>query len=362
VAFEADSGAGGTIKIWKRYVWGLGTDDLIAVRDSSSGTAVHYYAVKDKLGSVRGLVKRDGTWQYSKRFGPYGAEVEASGTDVGLRYRWTGREYDAETGFYYFRARYYEPAARRFISEDPIGYAGSPNLYAYVDGKVLDGRDPTGLIVDYSLLATPAPDEVFARPWIDYGPDGIYSPKSHSFHPDPYITGREASWDQILATTEIIATRNGKTWNFSVTSGDVILQHPDRLHDVIGFLINSPEDPNNKGYFLEQGGWCTVSYCTNNVGTVSDVNRGPRPVGAIYGWHTHPNVNMPVIGGKPGQVYAPWPSGVKPGDPDINDLTNSRGVSDPLYVIASNTTIWSYGHRGGSRYCFRTVLPQSRSC
>jgi RHS repeat-associated protein len=145
VAFEADSGAGGTIKIWKRYVWGMGTDDLIAVRDSSSGTAVHSYAVKDKLGSVRGLVKRDGTWQYSKRFGPYGAEVEASGTDVGLRYRWTGREYDAETGFYYFRARYYEPAARRFISEDPIGYGGGSNLYAYVDGQVLEARDPTGL-------------------------------------------------------------------------------------------------------------------------------------------------------------------------------------------------------------------------
>jgi hypothetical protein len=81
--------------------------------------------------------------------------------------------------------------ARRFISEDPIGYGGSPNLYAYVDGKVLDGRDPTGLIVDYSLLAPPAPDEVFARPWIDYGPDGIYSPKSHSFHPDPRLQGLE---------------------------------------------------------------------------------------------------------------------------------------------------------------------------
>jgi RHS repeat-associated protein len=146
VAFEADSGSAGGIKIWKRYVWGMGTDDLLAVRDSSSGTAVHYYAVKDKLGSVRGLVKRDGTWQYSKRFGPYGAEVEASGADVGLRYRWTGREYDAETGFYYFRARYFEPVARRFVSEDPIGYPGSSNLYAYVSGAVLEARDPSGLL------------------------------------------------------------------------------------------------------------------------------------------------------------------------------------------------------------------------
>ncbi len=153
VAFEADSGSGSGIKITRRYVWGMGTDDLVAVRDSTSGTAVHYYAVKDKLGSVRGLVKRDGTWQYSERFGPYGASVELSGTDPGHRYRWTGREYDAETGFYYFRARYYEPAARRFISEDPIGYAGGGNLYAYVRGAVLEARDPSGLMMQYDQAA-----------------------------------------------------------------------------------------------------------------------------------------------------------------------------------------------------------------
>jgi hypothetical protein len=61
---------------------------------------------------------------------------------------------------------------------------------------VLEGRDPSGLMVDFSLLAAPAADEVYARPWIDYGPDGIFSPKAHSFHPDPYISGHEASWDQ----------------------------------------------------------------------------------------------------------------------------------------------------------------------
>jgi RHS repeat-associated protein len=142
VAFDADSAN----FIMRRYVWGMGTDELIAVRDSfPNSAATHYYTVKDKLGSIRGVVRRDGTWQYSKRFGPYGAEVEASGTDVGLRYLWTGREYDAETGFYYFRARYYEPAARRFISEDPIGYGGGVNLYAYVEGRVVEARDPSGL-------------------------------------------------------------------------------------------------------------------------------------------------------------------------------------------------------------------------
>jgi RHS repeat-associated protein len=34
-------------------------------------------------------------------------------------FQYTGREWDSETGLYYYRARYYEPQARRFISEDP---------------------------------------------------------------------------------------------------------------------------------------------------------------------------------------------------------------------------------------------------
>lgn len=142
VAFETDSAGA----IWRRYTWGMGVDDLIGVRDSVAGQPLtQYYAVKDKLGSIRGLVKRDGTWQYSERFGPYGASINFIGTDIGLRYRWTAREYDAETGFYFFRARYYEPFARRFVQEDPSGFNGGTNVYAYSRNSPLETRDPSGL-------------------------------------------------------------------------------------------------------------------------------------------------------------------------------------------------------------------------
>jgi RHS repeat-associated protein len=144
VAFEADSS--GTLGL--RYTWGLGTDDLVGVRDAAGN---QYYAVQDKLGSVRGLYRRDGTWWMRQSFAPYGAlvarDTTTAGASVPLRYGWTGREYDAETGWYYFRARYYDPQQRRFVQEDPIGDAGGPNLYAYVAGRVFDARDPSGLKV-----------------------------------------------------------------------------------------------------------------------------------------------------------------------------------------------------------------------
>jgi len=42
------------------------------------------------------------------------------GHKVKQPYTFTGREWDKETGLYYFRARYYDPKVGRFVSFDPI--------------------------------------------------------------------------------------------------------------------------------------------------------------------------------------------------------------------------------------------------
>ena len=59
--------------------------------------------------------------------------------------QFTGRESDG-TGLYFYRARYYDPAIGRFISEDPIGFdGGDVNLYAYVANDPVNLIDPSGL-------------------------------------------------------------------------------------------------------------------------------------------------------------------------------------------------------------------------
>ena len=141
VAFETDSAGA----LQTQYTWGPGTDQLVSLR-APDGT--HYVAVTDVLGSVRALVKRDGTWAGRLRYDPYGTLVDSAGPQPALRYRWTGREWDAETGFYFHRTRSYDPQAQRFVQEDAIGYAGGANLYAYVGGDVLEARDTDGLIKD----------------------------------------------------------------------------------------------------------------------------------------------------------------------------------------------------------------------
>jgi RHS repeat-associated protein len=77
------------------------------------------------------------------KYDPYGYEVASSGS-LTQPLRWKGREYDAETGLIYMRARYYDPTVGRFISEDPIGLAGGINPYTFADGESVNNSDPTG--------------------------------------------------------------------------------------------------------------------------------------------------------------------------------------------------------------------------
>lgn len=52
---------------------------------------------------------------------------------------------ESEKNNYYYRARYYSPTLQRFISEDPIGFRGGINKYAYVGNSPIIHRDPEGL-------------------------------------------------------------------------------------------------------------------------------------------------------------------------------------------------------------------------
>lgn len=136
-----------------KYTYGPGIDNLVALRD---GAGTHYYVATDRIGSIRTVAKRDGTWMMSQRFGPYGERIardSSSSFIIGwnLRFGWGGREHDAETGFTFHRARYYSPLLRRFVQEDPLWLEGGPNPYQYGDGAPLDRRDPFGLESCYDL-------------------------------------------------------------------------------------------------------------------------------------------------------------------------------------------------------------------
>jgi RHS repeat-associated protein len=126
-------------------ITGPGMDDYLSRIMTTTGTTpvttTRNY-LTDFLGSTMALADDAGAIKTSYGYEPYG-ETTATGEATPNSFQYTGRENDG-TGLYYYRARYYSPKAKRFISEDPIGQKAGPNAYAYVNGSPMSATDPTG--------------------------------------------------------------------------------------------------------------------------------------------------------------------------------------------------------------------------
>lgn len=117
-----------------------GIDETFS-RTESGGTQS---VIADVLGSTLALLDSAGATQTDYTYEPFG-NTSSSGAPSSNSSQYTGRENDG-TGLYYYRARYYSPTLQRFISEDPIGFAGGdPNLYAYVGNDPVNYTDASGL-------------------------------------------------------------------------------------------------------------------------------------------------------------------------------------------------------------------------
>jgi RHS repeat-associated protein len=75
-----------------------------------------------------------------------GSIISTDRSDAVTRYQYTGRDWDADSGLQYNRLRWYDPATGRWVSEDPIGFAGGDaNLARYVGNGATNATDPSGL-------------------------------------------------------------------------------------------------------------------------------------------------------------------------------------------------------------------------
>jgi len=133
---EVDSGG----SVLARYVHDRAVDQPLS--ELRSGTN-EYYEV-DGIGSVASLSNSAGVLGNTYTYDAFGKLTGSAGTFTNP-FEYTGRDFDAETGLFYYRARYYDPGVGRFISEDPIGFSGGINQYAYVRNEPTTLVDPFGL-------------------------------------------------------------------------------------------------------------------------------------------------------------------------------------------------------------------------
>ena len=124
-----------------KYTHGPNIDDPLAVQQ---GTNTYYYHA-DGLGSITALSNTSGNVVQTYSYDSFG-NITATG-NISQPFTYTGREYDSETGMYFYRARYYDPKVGRFVTKDPIGFAGDDvNLYNYVGANSVNRKDPSGKI------------------------------------------------------------------------------------------------------------------------------------------------------------------------------------------------------------------------
>jgi RHS repeat-associated protein len=133
-----------------RYTETQNIDEPLA--ELRSGTTSYYEA--DGLGSVTSLSGSSGSLANTYTYDSFG-NLTASTGSVTNRFQYTAREFDSESGLYYYRARYYDPNAGRFVSEDPLRFgSNSTDFYNYVGNGPTYTADPTGLCPDLNRLVT----------------------------------------------------------------------------------------------------------------------------------------------------------------------------------------------------------------
>lgn len=126
--------------VTRNYTWYPGVDRPHSLRTATDT----YYYVTDPRGNVTGVVHPTQGMVNHYDYTAFGEASTATET-VPNPIRFAGREYDAETGLYYFRARYYDPAIQRFASQDPAGIDAGTNPYAFAGNDPMNGADATGL-------------------------------------------------------------------------------------------------------------------------------------------------------------------------------------------------------------------------
>ena len=128
-----------SVNLLARYTQSAWADQPLAELRSST---ISYYE-QDGLTSVTSLSSSAGALADTYTNDSYAKITSSTGT-VTNTFQYTAHEVDSETGLYEYRARYYDHNIGRFVSEDPMRFAGGADFYSYVRNSPVNFRDPSG--------------------------------------------------------------------------------------------------------------------------------------------------------------------------------------------------------------------------
>jgi len=290
--------------VWSpRYIDALILRDENTDQDSLCDDARVFY-LADANYNVTALVDTSGNVLERYLYSPYGEVTildadftpDAGGvSDYANTTLYTGRELDAATGLYFYRARYYHMGLGRFTIRDPIGYeAKSLNLYQYVFNSPTNGTDPLGLQQwQYVPIKIPEPILQLFRPSTPPPPQRpqVPAPGAPSVAVVQGDDAAESAFGELMALVQDLP--KNKYWKDPCYQwgGDVLGRMPNKFlrgsvgitvepiyFDIVGgrlvtsHMAFTVTFPNGSVYYFDEGG----SYSTT-FGALGGSDRWFRP-------------------------------------------------------------------------------------
>jgi RHS repeat-associated protein len=129
----------------REYLYYPETFDPLALMEGRANAQQVYHYHNDPNGCPTRLTDAGGQVKWAAMYSAWGHATKSHVSTVDNPIRLQGQYEDVESGLHYNRFRYYDSNIGSFISQDPIGLAGSNNLYAYGKNS-LHVIDPLGLM------------------------------------------------------------------------------------------------------------------------------------------------------------------------------------------------------------------------
>jgi RHS repeat-associated protein len=158
------------------YIYGTSVNPIEQIAVAGGSTT---YLLPDQIGSTRAITNSSGSVTGAVTFDAWGNTTGATGSAT-TPFKFAGSYLDSTSGFYYLRARWYDPSCGQFLSVDPA-LDTTGQRYTYAGNNSINQTDPSGLFninswpYNYRFDWPIAPTSMYSAKQVDYIFDGNLS-------------------------------------------------------------------------------------------------------------------------------------------------------------------------------------------